>query len=517
MKCIAISVFCYLLTASTCSFAQQPGTLDGDFDANGSVITTITSGTDLANSVVVQPDGKIVVTGTSGSSVFSSDPSDYSTVRYLSDGSLDPSFGTNGMVTTSLGPNDNATSIVLQSDGKIIVGGSSNGITALQAFAIVRYNQDGSIDNSFSTVNGSGVFFGPLGDCKAIALQSDGKIVAAGTADNASDDFVVARYNTDGTIDNTFGTTGVVTTDFGGLEDFARSIAIQTDGKIIVAGSSNNGLDFDMAVVRYNLDGSLDNSFSINGMVTADFGNGDCGASKVLIQPNGKIVTTGSTLNDFQTISVNGLVRFNSDGTLDNSFGVSGKVVGNVEGGGRSSVLQPDGKILLVSSFISFTISRFNPDGTFDTDFGINGIVHEDIGIVDKSRCSSCALQPDGKIILVGSGQVVLGDDDFAVARFISGLNLGVLSFSSQDNGMLIYPNPLQERAVLEYTLAEDETISIDLFDMSGKLVQSLLASGKRSKGPHKETLVLDAMLSSGSYLLTLSNGTGTSSVRVSK
>jgi uncharacterized delta-60 repeat protein len=507
------------LAISTFSFAQQPGDLDGDFDANGFVITSITDDYDSGESVVVQPDGKIVVTGTSGgNAAFSTDPTNISTVRYQTDGSLDNSFGTNGIVTTDLGFHETANAIALQVDGKIVVGGSSNAATGLDDFAIVRYNQDGTIDNTF-TISQGGLFSGPAGICDAIAIQADGKIVAAGTAENASNDFIVARYNTDGTIDSSFAVNGLATTDFDGLNDNAHSMVIQADGKIVLAGNSDNGLDYDFAVARYNTDGSLDNDFSVNGMVTTDFGGTDDGSRSVLVQLDGKVVVVGLITTEPVQINIYALARFNTNGTLDNSFGVNGKVTPNFNGVSHSSVLQPDGKIIVAGGgLISFALLRFNTDGTLDDEFGVNGFVHEDIG-PGRSLAKGCDLQPDGKIVVAGDASISGSGSNhgFAVARFITGLNLGVVSLSMQDNAMLIYPNPIQESAVLEYTLNHDEAISIELFDMSGKLVQSLVQSEKRTKGQQKETLVLDATLPSGNYILTLSNGVGSSSVRITK
>ncbi|MFK7810493.1 MAG: T9SS type A sorting domain-containing protein, partial [Saprospiraceae bacterium] len=386
-----------------------------------------------------------------------------------------------------------------------------------KAFAIVRYNQDGTVDSSFSTVNQDGIFLGPLGECFAIAIQSDGKIVAAGAVSNGGDDFQLARYNMDGTIDNSFGTNGVVTTDLGGENEIARSVVIQPDGKIIVAGHSNNGADYDFAIARYNLDGSLDNSFSINGMVTTDFENFTDRASSVILQTDGKIVVAGLTTNPIFYYPYIALARYNTDGTLDNSFGVNGKVISLLEGNAKDLVLQPDGKIIATGGTNCFVLLSFNADGTLDTDFGVDGIVNEDIGTVNKNLALGCTLQPDGRIVAVGFGELDGNntDSDFAVARFINDLNLGVISFSRQENSMLIYPNPIKESATIEYTLTSTETLSLELYDLSGKLVQSLFTTEERDPGQHKETFVLDANLEVGNYILTLSNQMGSSSVRI--
>jgi len=254
----------------------------------------------------------------------------------------------------------------------------------------------------------------PTASATSVALQPDGKIVAAGWLfdETANVDFAVARYGVDGSLDETFGLHGKVRTDFFGLDDVANAIALQPDGKIVVAGTARVGFDLRIALARYNLDGSLDSTFDFDGKtVTAEAPGVAYG---VVVQPDGKILVTGSHF---------ALVRFNGDGSLDASFGKAGKVT--VDGFGATALtLQPDGKAVVVG-FINgsgtgddFAVVRFDGDGSPDKAFGMGGIVTIDFfGSGEVAR--AVALQPDGKIVVGGSaGNSLSIGPYFAVARY---------------------------------------------------------------------------------------------------
>lgn len=200
-----------------------------------------------------------------------------------SGGQLDPTFGTGGRVTTDFfGNNDSVNAIAIQADGKIVVAGSARrgGVfTGVDEFALARYNPDGTLDSTFGT--GGRVttdFFGSGDDARAIAIQADGRIVAAGgVATGSIRDFALARYNIDGTLDATFGTGGKVTTDFSDFIDEVRDVVIQADGKILAVGETlarSSSTSFDFALARYNTDGTLDLTFGTKGRVTTDFMGG---------------------------------------------------------------------------------------------------------------------------------------------------------------------------------------------------------------------------------------------------
>ena len=263
-------VFSLLITVAAHPVAAAAGDLDTSFDSDGKVTTEVGSTDDFARSVAIQSDGKIVAAG------FSSNGSDwdFALVRYNTDGSLDTSFDSDGKVTTAIGSgDDHAVSVAIQSDGKIVAAGYSNGSN--WDFALVRYNTDGSLDTNFDSDGKVTTAIGGGADyAVSVAIQSDGKIVAAGYSNGSNFDFALVRYNTDGSLDTSFDSDGKVTTDFGSGSDYGSSVTIQSDGKIVAAGGSSNGSNRDFALVRYNTDGSLDTSFDSDGKVTTAIGSG---------------------------------------------------------------------------------------------------------------------------------------------------------------------------------------------------------------------------------------------------
>jgi len=276
------------------SAAAAEGDLDTSFGGDGIVTTPTGIGLtyQFATSIALQSDGKIVAAG------YSEIPGnlyDFAIVRFNENGTLDTSFSGDGMVTTDSGNSDNvALSMAIQSDGKIVAAGYSS-ISGNYDFAVVRFNENGTLDTSFS---GDGMVTTDLGAsydaASSIVLQSDGKIVVAGSSDKfGSYDFVVVRYNADGTLDTTFDTDGIVTTDFGASYDAASSIVLQSDGKIVVAGRSEKSGNSDFAVVRYNANGTPDTTFDTDGIVTTKIGNWTSGAYDMAIQGDGKIVAAG--------------------------------------------------------------------------------------------------------------------------------------------------------------------------------------------------------------------------------
>jgi uncharacterized delta-60 repeat protein len=279
------------------------GTLDTNFGTGGKVITDFGVSAD-AMSVAVQPDGKIVVAGY----INLDGGYNFELVRYNSNGTLDATFGTDGKVTTTFGvPQQGfsyalAYSLALQQDGKIVLAGEST-INGDRDFALARYNTNGTLDPSFGTGGRVTTTFGQNDVAFSVAVQPDGKIVTAGFG---LFKFALARYNSNGTLDPSFGTGGQVTTAIGGLNDGAQRLALQGDGKIVVAGRSYINGDFHSALVRYNSNGTLDAGF---GTVTAIFG-GESDDVSIALQPDGKIVVPGSSFTGFNESF--GLARFNS-------------------------------------------------------------------------------------------------------------------------------------------------------------------------------------------------------------
>jgi len=416
------------------------GDLDPTFGTGGKVTTDLRRSTDIANAVAVQADGKLVVVGqTYKNNDFSNE--DFAVARHNTDGTLDTTFGAMGRVKTDFpGLAAVPSSVVIQPDGKIVVaGGAFPLFTFAGDFKVVRYNSNGSLDRSF----GSGgivttVFAGDGSYAFAVALQSDGKIIAAGTdfvdfnpGDMSDTDFALARYNPDGSLDTTFGNGGTVTTDFFGTEDDVFSVLIQSDGKIVAVGSANDPANFyDFAAVRYLSNGAIDTTFGVAGKVTTDFGDrGFDRAQSAALQADGKIVAAGFATS-VDGISENfAVARYTSSGVLDTTFSSDGRTqidFGSCCQDAWQVLLQNDGKIVTIGypnsegSDSDFLLARLNSTGSLDTTFGVGGKVRTSFGNLNGGAQGGL-LQADGKIVAVGfQATSTSGGVDFALARYLS-------------------------------------------------------------------------------------------------
>src|SRR5499427_2247954 len=430
------AALCLLLCASA-SFAQSG--LDTSFGTSGKVTTDFAGGTGAAaRTVVVQPDGKILVAGLA---VFNG-AFNFALARYNSNGTIDTSFGTSGTVTTAFdfpGNFDRVFTIVQQPDGKFVAVGST--VNLFANFALARFNANGTLDTSFGTGGIVTTAFGVSAEATSAVVQPDGKIVAAGFANlGGGDDFALVRYNSNGTIDTSFGTSGKVTTAFlsqGFSLAQANSVTVQPDGKIVAAGNAAVGGGFDFALARYNSNGTLDASFGTGGQLTTDFGGANDQADSVAVQPDGKIVAAGAAGQFINRGFDFGLARYSSNGTLDASFGTSGKATTDFAGSSdvpsepSAIALQGDGKIVVMgetlvsvspsdgSLIYDFALARYNNNGTLDTSFGTSGKVTTDFA-GGNDLPFSVAVQPDGNIVLAG-GAAVNGRARFALARYVGG------------------------------------------------------------------------------------------------
>lgn len=401
------------------------GDLDPAFGIGGKVTSGLTGGD--AVDVAIQPDGMIIAVGYAY--IDNITGYDFILERYTSVGSLDTTFGINGRVTTDFGrQTDSARAIALQpADGKIVVAGNANQPLADPTAVLARYNFDGTLDTTFGT---SGQVTAPVPGFFAfdLAILTDGKILVVGFFDQFIDglryrDFAVVRCNSNGTLDTGFGSNGMVTTDFAGYNDEIRSIAIQADGKLLVAGLTETRVHslskLDFALARYNSDGTLDTGFNRTGKVTTDVA-GRVGiydfASSVGIQIDGKIIAAGISRAETGVYDF-AAVRYTPDGKLDNSFGASGKVITDFSGGddgANALAIQSDGRIVVGGSSGNSTTSyfalvRYNADGSLDTTFGVGGKVTTDFGVSSGGR--ALAIQSDGKIVMVGQ--------PFSLARYL--------------------------------------------------------------------------------------------------
>jgi uncharacterized delta-60 repeat protein len=408
----------------------------------GGRVTTDFGGLDMARAVVVQPDGKPVVAGLTED--FATFVGRIGLARYLPDGRLDPAFGSGGLVTTG-GGFSSATALVLEPDGRLVTT-ARFGSGPTTDFALTRYLPEGRTDPTFGTKGKVITSFGAFAVPNALARQPDGKLVAAGHVEGDPNTFrlALARYLPDGRLDPTFGTNGKVTTDFGG-DGFAFAVAVQADGRLVAAGSSGTTDDADFVLVRYLATGELDTSFGSGGRVVTDFGAGveEDIAWAVVVQPDGRLVAAGhagdATALDFA------VVRYLPDGRPDPEFGTAGTVttdLGQVESA-KALVLQPDGKLVVAGDTggplgDDFALARYLPDGSLDPAFGTGGRVTTDFGDLDFAF--ALALAPDGRLVAAGLAEP---GSDFALARYLPDGSLDpTFGPCEDDTGVPAAPEP---------------------------------------------------------------------------
>lgn len=441
---------------------DHSGQLVSTFGNGGQVTTAISTRNDTLIAMSLLDDGGVVLAGgTMNEGTVNEDGDlDFALARYDSTGHLVPGFGAGGIKISQIRPgsDDFIRGIAIQ-NGKIVVAGFTSD-AAGEDVALARYDLNGDLDPTFGT---GGVVITQIGTganfARALQIQSDGKIVIAGGVFNSENlDFVLARYEPNGGLDPTFSTDGVVATHFTG-NDFAHVLAIQNDGKIIAVGTSLDAPYLDIALARYDSDGTLDPTFKTDGKQTFNPENASGAIHSLAIQPDGKIIAAGESFTG-RGIEYR-LIRYGTDGQVDPTFGKEGQVMAFFSAGtGGKIALRPDGKIFTAGTFFDsangnhdFVVGLFNPDGTSQNvdiaGFGGSAGANNDF-------LSAVALQADGSLLVAGSTISPSGGNyDFALARFdangnadlsfgaITSFGNGAASATSEDfaNAMALQPD----------------------------------------------------------------------------
>jgi uncharacterized delta-60 repeat protein len=425
----------------TAAALAAAGQLDNSFSGDGKRLQPWgASFDDDAESVSIQADGRIVAAGFSNQSGPAGP--DMAIARYMPNGGLDQSFSGDGKRLQSFnndGSFDAANDMAIQPNGRIVVAGvSDQGGTpgSGQDFAIARYMPDGSLDQSFSGDgkrlqsfnNGAGTDV-----ARGVAIQPDGRIVVAGFSDQGSPDhdIAVARYMPDGSLDQSFSGDGKRLITFSPGNDQAYDVALQPNGRIVVAGFSNPTTVGDFAIARLTAGGQLDDSFSQDGKRVQSFDNGafDDEARAIAIQGDGRILVAGESQQGGTTAIDFAIARYKSNGQLDTSFSGDGKRLQSFDNGAGGdeadgAAIQPNGRIVVVGNssqgaptYNDFAIARYMPNGSLDQSFAGDGKRVVTFGPNDKAL--AVALQADGRVVVGGFSDQGASGEDWAIVRLL--------------------------------------------------------------------------------------------------
>jgi len=421
---ILIIILSGLIPATLSNAASSP--LDLQFGDSGYVFANLGQDS-IGRKIVQQDDGKLVVVGTSGGN--------WLIQRYFQDGSLDTSFGINGSVIKDFGNADDAVlTVLMQPNGQILVGGYSGpGIK----WTVARFNNDGSIDTSFGE---NGYIISIQGVVRDMSLTTDGKIVAVGFGvgiSNGNDDVYLERYSTSGVLDSGFGQGGKVALGVGSGNDRGNAMALQSDGRIIVFGDFNFGSSDSVFLARLNANGSLDDAFGNSGKVVDQYGFSN-GARDVLVGADQKIIVGGAAIINGKSDSFIG--RYNLDGSLDDTFGNGGKLIGSISiNDDAVHTLQFDssGNILAggfidsgVSGGIDFLLHKYDRDGVLDVEFGSGGYF---VGTILDKNDAVADMFYGNSLFLIGYASGQAGVDLFLSKLDLQNNQLSVPSLKQTD------------------------------------------------------------------------------------
>jgi len=476
--------------------------------------------------IAVQQDQKIVISGTT----VGPDSNGHAFVlRYQENGDLDNSFNGSGIIVVDQPIHSSSAAVKIQPDGRILMGGDYSDSTG-QYVAIFRFTQNGVPDNTLDGDGRASAFINnKYMDISTMALQQDGKILLGGYASRGdeADSFLVVRFLSNGTLDQSFDGDGIAITGVG--EDYTdvNSLVVQPDGKILATGYATFNGNEDFTVVRYNANGTLDHTFSGDGIAHVTVSDHDDRVYSALIQPDSKIVDGGFGHNNITGKRSFAIARLNHDGTPDNSFhgdGIAVLHITDYSDQAFSILRQPDGKYVLGGSVNAgnpsfgfvMALARITEDGVLDHTFDGDGFYIYPLNNSFESQINACTLQSDGKIVSTGNFRVGPLNQVMAF-RTLTGLstsNQGVDQFIKE---VTIYPNPVTDNMVLKYSLDQKEKISISICDIMGNTIDQLLNRTERNSGNHEEHLSLHKDLVPGSYFIMMETERGVNVIPVLK
>lgn len=432
--------------------------------------------------------------------------------KYDAFGQLDTSFGALGKVVL----NDYYSDFIFDNSGKIILGGNSS-------IKLGLLNSAGTFDSGFNGGVAVDLTNFNFYHADAMLYTPNNKILISceELMPNGSHNLGFRQFNFDGTLDLSFGTNGIFNFRISpnliyDCLEVPISINLQSDGKYLISGFSKESnvsgfSDMSYFVVRILPNGTVDATYGNNGIVYFPSAN-NIKIVNSLILPDNKLLinfySTSTPMNIYKTL------KLSSDGSVDSTFGVNGVSDDIVGTKNNNFCLQSDGKYLKAGSRNDhFSISRYNADGSVDTTFGTNGELTTVLGL--SSGIDDILLQADGKIVVGGSE--ITSDYKLAVLARFTNTVLGTLEFSTSENVLSIYPNPIETNATFEFTLNNSETLTVEIYDVQGKLVQTIATNKTFLAGKHDLPIELQSNLNSGNYFLKLTTATGSQSIQIIK
>ena len=494
----------------------QPS-LDNSFAGVGYKITKIDPfRDDIARTVLVQPNGRILTGGNSFNMI---GYSNIAIARMKTNGAYDNTFGVAGIATI---PGGFFCDMALLPNGKIIVAGSGVGPTNVNNYIVYRLNKNGTLDNSFGTGGSVEINIPYTGMiCYDVAIQSDGKIVLGGYSGGSGGygNMLVVRLKPNGALDNTFGTAGKFTLLLSGKHSECHQLAIQPDGKIVAGGYIDTLVmyaffRYDFAAIRLNTNGTLDNTFGVGGIVRADKGNTDDAYATALLS-DGRIIIAG-----FSNYYVNN--RFAAlcilpNGTIDMGFGTDGWIFLDFYGGSaiaQALAIEPDDDIIIggyasvwADAVLNYSIclAKVSSNGIPDVTFGVSGLDTSFQSTITKA-CNDIVLQPDGKIV-VGGYQYIDGNGAYLTARYLNSVAFMRYDYAGGNSDFLVYPNPVMGQSInVNFTMPQSGKIILKIYNLNGTVVFEQIQNLEDATTNHLE-LQLPENLSDGIYIIETNNG----------
>ena len=488
-----------------CLAKAQSQFLDPSFNESGYAIIELTPYNDRTCEVIVQPDGKILTSGLFQfyNTATGTDSITSFITRHNSDGSIDLSFNSTGIVYSDLSFSVELSSanMELLDDGKIVIAGTKR-LPGYDQMCVQKFNTDGTKDMSFGE-GGEKLIVSPDGyysGSNCLKVQPDGKIVVAGVTSGL---LIMGRLESDGQYDLDFGDNGIVAIYEG--YPYIFNINFLSDGSIIVTGDSDL---YQIAIMKFNPDGSANTAFGTNGKKLLKYNfQTENHAYGLAIQQDDKIIVSGHSNGLWLLYRVNP-----NDGSLDNTFGNNGAVVNHFSGGtwdvATSVIAMPDNRILATGRYkkdsyvekYNIVIIRYLPNGNMDSTFGINGMIEFDFGNrTDQGKSSF--IQPDGKIICAGhTGNSEYSAIEMVILRCSEFSNVNTPELQKEST-FTLFPNPAGKLVNINITTPVTGTYTIEIQSIEGKFIQNneeVLNAGFN----HLELVLPD--LAGGTYIISI-------------